>query len=171
MKSGWVNYFAFGSNLSSQRLLERIPAASKHCIANLDGHRLSWRKKGSDHSGKCDIEFTGNSEDSVYGVVYRMTHGEKLELDVYESAGIGYQRREIEVDAWHGEVIDVFTYYAIEIEHGRQPYHWYKEHVLRGAMEHGLPASYVEHIRATPSIDDHDAERHHQELSIYLDRL
>lgn len=162
-----INYFAFGSNLSSARLLERIPEASKHCVAVLAKHRLCWHKKGQDLSGKCDIVFTGNPEDTVYGVVYMMTHAEKLELDVYEGAGIGYERREIQVTALHGDVIEVFTYYALEIDQRRQPYHWYKEHVMRGALEHGLPPHYVEHIRATPSIDDHDAQRHHREISIY----
>ena len=164
-----INYFAFGSNLSSARLLERIPEASKHCVAILEQHRLCWHKKGRDLSGKCDIDFTGNPEDTVYGVIYQVTHDEKLALDAYEGAGIGYERREIEVTALHGELIEVFTYYAIEVDQRRQPYHWYKEHVLRGALEHGLPQHYVEYIRVTPSIDDHDAERHHRELSIYTE--
>jgi hypothetical protein len=164
-----INYFAFGSNLSSTRLLERIPRAAKHCVATLPGHRLCWHKKGQDKSGKCDIAFTANPEDIVYGAVYLMTHDDKLELDVYEGAGIGYERREIRVTTLRGGSIDAFTYYALEIDHLRQPYHWYKEHVLRGALEHEFPAHYVEHIQATPSIDDHDAERHHRELSIYLE--
>jgi hypothetical protein len=164
-----LNYFAFGSNLSSPRLLERIPLASKHCVATLHQHRLRWHKSGKDLSGKCDIEFTGSTADQVYGVIYQMTHHEKLELDVYEGAGIGYERRQINVTASHGASLDAFTYYALEIDRLLQPYHWYKEHVVRGALEHDFPPHYVEHIRATPSIDDHDDERHHRELSIYLE--
>jgi len=30
-----IHYFAFGSNLSSRRLLARIPGASKNCVATL----------------------------------------------------------------------------------------------------------------------------------------
>jgi hypothetical protein len=164
-----TSYFAFGSNLSSARLLERIPRAAKHCVATLPRHRLCWHKKGQDLSGKCDIDFTGDPGDIVYGVVYLMTQDDKLELDVYEGAGIGYERRDIRVTALHGEVIDVFTYFALEIDRRRQPYHWYKEHVLRGALEHEFPSHYVEHIERTQSIDDHDETRHHRELSIYLD--
>jgi hypothetical protein len=98
-----------------------------------------------------------------------MTHDEKLELDVYEGAGIGYERRQINVAALHGASIDAFTYYALEVDRLLQPYHWYKEHVVRGALEHDFPSHYVEHIRATPSIDDNDDDRHHRELSIYLE--
>jgi len=164
-----IGYFAFGSNLSSQRLLTRIPRASKHCVAILSGHRLCWHKKGQDRSGKCDIAVTDKPHDIVYGVVYLMTRDDKLELDVYEGAGSGYERRQISVTSLHGAAIDVFTYYALEIDRVRQPYHWYKEHVLRGALEHGFPAHYIEHIQATPSIDDDDAERRDRELSIYLE--
>ncbi|MBT8436277.1 MAG: gamma-glutamylcyclotransferase [Gammaproteobacteria bacterium] len=162
-----VNYFAFGSNLSSPRLLERIPRASKHCVATLPGHRLCWHKRGQDRSGKCDIAASDNPNDIVYGVVYLMTQDEKLQLDVHEGAGIGYERREVTVSGPQGVSINAFTYYALEIDHLRQPYHWYKEHVLRGALEHGFPEDYIETIRATPSIDDHDAERHWRELVIY----
>jgi len=165
-----INYFAFGSNLSSPRLLERIPDASVHCVATLHQHRLCWRKNDRGRSGKCDIEFTGSMEDIVYGVIYLMTHDDKLELDVYETAGFGYDHMHVEVTGIQGEAIQAFTYFAVDIDHSQQPFHWYKEHVLRGALEHDLPSHYVEHIRATPSIDDHDSERHHRELSIYPDQ-
>ena len=165
-----INYFAFGSILSSPRLLQRIPRASKHCVARLDYHQLRWHKSGRDRSGKCDIFHTGDTGDLVYGVVYRVSHAEKLELDAYEGAGIGYERRDISVTALSGESIDVFTYFALEIDHLLQPYHWYKEHVLRGAIEHALPPHYVENIRAMSSVDDHDTQRHHRELSIYPEK-
>ena len=166
-----LNYFAFGSNLSSPRLLERIPEASIHGVATLNQHQLCWRKNDRGQSGKCDIEYTGNTADIVYGVIYLMTHDDKLELDVYETAGFGYDHKHIEVTMAQGEIIEAFTYFALDIDHSQQPFHWYKEHVLRGALEHDFPEHYVAHIQATPSIDDHDGERHHRELSIYLEQI
>lgn len=115
------------------------------------------------------MAFTGKLGDMVYGVVYQLTHADKRELDSIETAGNGYERRDVSVATLAGEIIDAFTYFALDIDHMRQPYHWYKEHVLRGAMEHSLPNQYVDNIRATPSIDDHDQERHFRELSIYPD--
>lgn len=166
-----LKYFAFGSNLASARLLQRIPAASVQGVATLSEHQLCWRKNDRGQSGKCDIDFTGDPDHLVYGVIYHMTADEKLELDVVEGAGFGYDHKAIEVTALQGEVIEAFTYYALDIDHNQQPFHWYKEHVLRGAMEHGFPLHYVEQIRATASIDDHDTERHQRELAIYLDQL
>lgn len=162
-----INYFAFGSNLSSRRLLQRIPEASVHCVATLNRHRLCWRKNDRGQSGKCDIEFTGNIDDIVYGIIYLMTDDQKRVLDAYETAGFGYDHKHIEVITADGDIVEAFTYYALDIDHLQQPYHWYKEHVLRGALEHDFPPHYVEHIRATPSIDDHDPERHQREMSIY----
>ncbi len=162
-----LNYFAFGSNLSSRRLLQRLPGAEFHCVATLDGHRLCWRKNDRGQSGKCDIDITGEPGDRVYGVIYRVTPDDRLVLDEIECHGYGYERRDIRVAAPAGDRLEVFTYYAIDIDHEQQPFHWYKEHVLRGALEHGFPEDYVETIRTTPSIDDHDADRHWRELAIY----
>jgi len=162
-----LNYFAFGSNLSSARLLQRLPLAEVHCVATLGGHRLCWRKNGRDQSGKCDIHQTGDRVDRVYGVVYRVSVEDRVRLDEIETHGFGYERREVAVQSLDGSPLDVFTYYATDINYTQQPYHWYKEHVLRGALEHDFPAHYVEQIRATPSIDDRDLERQLRELAIY----
>jgi hypothetical protein len=166
-----LKYFAFGSNLASARLLQRIPAASVHTVATLGEHLLCWRKNDRGQSGKCDIDFTGHPDHLVYGVVYHMTADEKRELDAYETAGFGYDHKTVEVTTLQGEVIEAFTYFALDIDHSQQPFHWYKEHVLRGALEHNFPHHYVEQIRGTPSIDDHDTQRHLRELSIYDDKL
>lgn len=162
-----LNYFAFGSNLSSPRLLQRLPTAEVHCVAILEAHRLCWRKNDRGQSGKCDIDHTGDHADLVYGVIYRVSPEDRFTLDEIESHGFGYQRREISVASLAGDVFDAFTYYALDIDHSQQPFHWYKEHVLRGALEHRFPAHYVEQIRATLSIDDHDEERQRREMSIY----
>lgn len=166
-----IHYFAFGSNLSSPRLQQRIPRASKHCVATLPGHDLRWHKSGHDRSGKCSMQVTGEDSDLVYGVVYRITRDDRDALDVYEGEGRGYARREVRVTASNGEVIEAFTYFATDIDQLLRPYHWYKEHVLRGALEHGFPAHYVERIRAVESIHDVDLERHRRELSIYAEPM
>lgn len=165
-----LKYFAFGSNLASPRLLQRIPGASLHCVATLDEHLLCWRKNDRGQSGKCDIDYTGDPEHRVFGVIYQMTIAEKAELDVYETAGFGYAHKTVEVVTLEGDRQQAFTYYALDIDHTQQPFHWYKEHVLRGALEHRFPEHYIDWIRSTPSIDDHDQERHQRELAIYQDK-
>ena len=165
-----LRYFAYGSNLASQRLLQRIPDAVLAGVATLAEYQLCWRKNDSGQSGKCDIEHTGDADHFVYGVIYLMSADEQLELDKHECSDFGYERRIVEVINPRDEPIEAFTYFALDIDHRQQPFHWYKEHVLRGALEHDFPSPYLERIRTTPSIDDHDLDRHHRELSIYLDR-
>jgi hypothetical protein len=46
------------------------------------------------------------------------------------------------------------------IDDSLQPYSWYKDFVLAGAEEHGLPAEYVEsRIVAVHAIGDPDPQR------------
>jgi len=167
MQAAPINYFAFGSNLSSKRLLQRLPAAGLGDVAILRHHRLCFHNNAQGESGKCDIEFTGSHNDDVYGIIYRLTESEKQLLDGYETAGFGYLDKPVKVYTPDGECIEAVTYYAASNEGMHPPYHWYKEHVLRGAIEHGFPAEYIAAIEAVESIDDPSPGRAGQELAIY----
>ncbi len=164
-----IHYFAYGSNLATHRLLQSIPEARLSQIAVLSGHRLCFHKNDSGQSGKCDIQSTGDHDDIVYGVTYLISQDGKEALDYYEGHGFGYLSKTIEITTLSGESFEALTYYAIDIDIIQQPYHWYKEHVLRGAREHNFPTDYIAMIEAQESIDDVDEERVQRELAIYLD--
>lgn len=161
-------YFSYGSNMSSLRLGARIPSARKVGVGTLQGHMLMFHKiSDKDASAKCDACETGDAEHVVYGVVYQLPEAEKPVLDRYEGLGIGYEVKEVDVSMQGGGVITAFTYYATRIDPELKPFHWYKEHVLRGAREHALPGMYIRHIESVVSVDDKDRQRHEQELAIY----
>ncbi len=162
-----ILYFSYGSNMSTPRLTHRAPSARAITGARLHGHRLMFHKKSSDNSGKCDIQHTNNDMDFVYGVVFEITVTEKAGLDRIEGVGIGYDEKNVAVHTHQGEILNVVTYYAINIDPELKPYEWYKEHIVRGACEHGLPAEYVNTITAIESMPDPDTSRHERELSIY----
>ncbi len=162
-----IHYFAYGSNLATPRLLQRIPDARLHKVATLSAHRLCFHKNDSGQSGKCDIESTENHQDVVYGVIYLISQEEREILDYYEGHGFGYLSKTVEITTLDGDIIEALTYYAIDIDVVQQPYHWYKEHVLRGAREHDFPIEYIAMIEAQESIDDTDAKRVQRELKIY----
>ena len=63
--------------------------------------------------------------------------------------------------------LHAWMYYATRINNSLKPFHWYKDHVLIGARENGLPADYIAQIEAVESLDDPKPERHARELSIY----
>ena len=168
-----LNYFAFGSNMASQRLLQRLPEATLSGLARLDQHRLSFRKNLG-QSGKCDIEFTGKSNDIVIGVIYQISSEDRLVLDQYEGLGWAYDSKQVEVtpenvaEGRKDEKLTALTYYGIDIgETDIPPYHWYKEHVLRGAIEHRFPEQYIAFIESFESVQDPDQQRSERELSIY----
>ena len=74
---GTVLYFAYGSNMSSERLRARTPSATSLGRARLPGYTLRWHKLGRDGSGKCDIEPSNAPRAAVWGVLYEIDSAEK----------------------------------------------------------------------------------------------
>ena len=165
-----LNYFAFGSNMASHRLLQRLPKARVFGTARLKQHRLNFRKNDDGQSGKCDIEFTADAADFVIGVVYQISELDRPILDGFEGLGLGYNSKQVELTNTSEETLSAFTYYAIDIDSTMVPYHWYKQHVLRGAIEHDFPQEYLEFISSFESKADPDQQRSDRELSIYLEK-
>ncbi len=160
-------YFSYGSNMSSVRLRERVPSANFFAVAKLFSHELKFHKISKDGSGKCDAHNTGLEEDVVIGAIYKIEKDEKSILDKFEGLGVGYGEKRVCVTSLSGEELRVVTYLAKDIVEGLQPFEWYKEHVLRGAREHKLPAEYIKFIYAIKATSDSNKTRHADELSIY----
>ncbi len=161
-------YFAYGSNMSLRRLRARVPSASRVGTGVLEGHRLRFHKIGRlDGSGKCDALGSGCPADRVHGVVYRIARRERTLLDRAEGAGEGYLAGTVSIRLHAGGSLEAFTYRATRIDPALEPFSWYKEHVLRGALENALPAHYVRLIEAVVAREDPDPGRHAAELAIY----
>ncbi|MGD8384961.1 MAG: gamma-glutamylcyclotransferase, partial [Lysobacterales bacterium] len=89
-----LDYFAYGSNMSSKRLRARLPSASLAGVGVLRGHRLVFHKVSNhDGSGKCGI--VESTRDHVLGVLYEIDADEKPVLDRIE--GAGYVEKRIEI--------------------------------------------------------------------------
>jgi gamma-glutamylcyclotransferase len=162
-----ITYFAYGSNMASHRLLQRLPEARYTGLARLAQHRLSFRKNDQGLSAKCDVELTSRVADEVIGVVYEISLEDKQTLDRIEGLGTGYDEKTVELRMDTGQTLFAITYFAIDIDKNMIPYHWYKQHVLRGAIEHKFPCEYIELIEAIPSKPDLDPRRNLRELAIY----
>jgi gamma-glutamylcyclotransferase (GGCT)/AIG2-like uncharacterized protein YtfP len=160
-------YFSYGSNMSSRRLLSRVSSAEFVTTATLAGHALYFHKKGRDGSAKCDAFETKFEKDAVHGVIYEITESHKAVLDRIEGLGQGYWEKTVELVSPSGQMLVAYTYYATRIDRTFKPYHWYKHHVLAGALEYDLPAAYVDKLRKLESIEDYDPLRHAIEMAIY----
>lgn len=161
-------YFAYGSNMSTPRIVERVPSTTFHTVALLQEYVLKFNKPSVDGSAKCTIEKTGNPNDVVHGVVFNLLEEEKPWLDHYEGLGNGYEIEQFTVQSMEQDILQVFAYVATDKDESLKPYHWYKEHVLRGAREYGLPDYYIKAIEEIHSIPDPDPDTAERELAIYL---
>jgi gamma-glutamylcyclotransferase (GGCT)/AIG2-like uncharacterized protein YtfP len=163
-----MKYFAYGSNMCSGRLRDRVPCEFV-AIATLAGHRLRFHKLSKkDGSSKGDAFHTGVAMDRVCGVVYDIPASKKQVLDGFEGLGYGYEASAVVVTLQTGAKLAAHTYVADPkfIREGLAPYSWYKAYVHAGAVEHGLPREYIaEFIEPVVAKADPDNERHAEETA------
>lgn len=159
-------YFAYGSNMLSDRLRFRTPSCRVLGVATLAGHTLRFHKGGADGSGKCDAFATGLPGDVVIGVLYAIDKTDKPALDRAEGVHHGYEDAAVTVTLADGTSRAAVAYLATDdaIDDSTTPYVWYKDFVVDGAREHDLPRAYVEHfiasVAAVPDPDPaHDRAR------------
>jgi len=149
-----VQYAAYGSNLHPLRLKARTPSAQLTGTAYLPDWSLQFHKRSIDASGKCTIS-KGSS--GVYVAVYRMSATDKRELDRIEGVGKGYADARIAVPEFGACATYIAA--ASHVDDTLQPYDWYRELVLLGCEELGLPGDYPRRIARVAAMPDPDSDR------------
>lgn len=141
-----LKYFAYGSNMLTERLRVRVPSALAVKVATLDGYRLDFAKASIDGSGKADVVHAQGS--TVNGVLFAIDARELNALDRFE--GHDYQRKLVPVLS-EGSVLEATIYLAKAEKRvlSSVPYSWYLALVLAGATQHGLPHEFLERLRLT----------------------
>lgn len=157
--------FAYGSNMSSARVRDRVPSARVIGRGVFRGHRIAWHKVSIDGSGKCDVEASDAPGAAVHGVVYAIDRPEKAALDRAEGLGKGYDERQVFIEV-NGAPFLATMYFATRKNPALRPYSWYKAHVLAGAIEHELPQEYVATLEAAEAFQDPDASRHRTQMAL-----
>ncbi len=140
------HYFAYGSNLSLARLRSRVPEAVAMGPGRLCGWALCFDKHGRDGTAKASIEPTVGAE--VWGVVYRIVPEHRGPLDEAEGLGSHYEMHRVEVEVGADGVWEAYTYVALRRKQGLRIASGYLEHMVVGIAEHGLPESWLQHVRA-----------------------
>lgn len=154
-------YFAYGSNMLTERLQNRVPSASPLSTAIVSGFTLRYHKKGRDGSAKCTLRRRDDS--SVYGVIFEMDRREKNQLDKAEGLGNGYGGITISVEKSLKQ-FTAYTYIASEsfIDKRLRPYSWYKQLVIAGARQHRLPGGYIGKMLDVQALEDPNKHRAEQ---------
>lgn len=159
-----MQYFAYGSNLLTQRLRDpaRAPSAAALGVASARGFVMRFHKIGTDGSGKCTLIQSGDDADVVYGVLYEFADSDLAGLDREEGVHLGgYARHSLRLWLPYGGTTEAMTYIAggRYIDAACLPFDWYRDLVVAGAREHGLPPAYVEELVRTPAVPDPDTAR------------
>ena len=161
--SSIVIYFAYGSNMLERRLKHptRVPAAVAQGIAAAIGFAVRFHKRGRDGSGKCTLVPADDAAEA-WGVLFDVPERDFETLDGVEGVQSGgYAREAISVRLTDGRTIAAHTYIAQEpfIDDTLVPFDWYLGLVVAGAIEHALPAGYVQALSKTPSRPDAQTSR------------
>jgi len=126
-----VIYFAYGSNMSTKRLLHRVPSAHVLEIGTLHSHQLVFHKVSDvDGSGKADI--IAHHSMHVMGVLYRLDREDKATLDRLEGLGTGYAEKRVTIIDGNDSPITAVAYVATVTDPDLKPYTWYLQHVVEG---------------------------------------
>ena len=159
-----MKYFAYGSNMLTRRLTDptRAPSAVACGVATVPGFVVRFHKVGADGSGKCTLVATGDRAAIAFGVLYEVADADAETLDRAEGVHTGgYVRRDVKPKMSAGRTRSAITYVAGErhVDTSRVPFDWYRDLVVAGAVEHGLPPRYVEELARVPAATDPDTAR------------
>jgi len=135
-------YFAYGSNMRSARMVERVPSAASLGAARLTGHGLRINKLGRDGSAKANLALAPGEH--VWGVAYRVDPAHWPELDRFER---GYTHSPVTLDL-AGAAVTAITYRSERLTDGEVAWEWYLAHMRDGAREHALPGDWLAHLDA-----------------------
>ncbi len=155
-----MKIFAYGSNMSLNRLKARVSSAKKISNGYIEGYELKCIKISNDGSGKATISKTNNNENKVWGVVFEIDENEKPRLDRAEGLNYGYNQSTIQVkngkEVWNAQI-----YIADKkaINENIIAYNWYKAFIVNGAIENELTKDYTDELNKISSIEDKNDER------------
>jgi len=160
-------YFAYGSNMLTERLQDRVPSAEPVTAATLPGRTLRFHKRSKDGSGKCTLAPASEDSAAVHGVLFDFASDDLSALDDAEHRGHGYERRRVHPRTPDGSV-DAFAYVAqpAYVDDALRPYDWYRAVVTAGAHQHDLPAAYRRRLESIRSYPDTNEERRAQYRSL-----
>jgi cation transport regulator ChaC len=153
-------YFAYGSNMESSTFRGRRGITWRRAVAaRVPGWRLVFDKPPLVPAPEGYGNIVADAAAEVYGVLYELALPELEHVELTEGVLLGNYRR-VEVAAWtvadgRGPIAAV-TLASDRREPERRPSERYLRLVVAGAEEHGLPAAWVDALRAVPAIADTD---------------
>jgi len=143
-----LNYFAFGSNMSAQRMHERLGWSPSRSGVILPDYEMIFNKHSND-GGKANIMYS--SGDNVEGILYSVNEEDLLILDKYEGvAAKQYKRYDIEVRNHNKNSIAAVAYKALNTGKVSAPTEEYLNYILEG--KEFLSLEYYTNLKSTETL-------------------
>src|SRR5262245_33736739 len=124
--------------IASKRLNSRIMSAKFVGIAYISDKKVAFNKYSQDGSGKANLCDCPRSV--TWGTLYEVDTTDLKNLDRAEG---GYKRTAIQVTRPDGQATDALSYISTRVITKSVACHWYKELIISGAREHGVPNEYI----------------------------
>ena len=143
-----LNYFAFGSNMSAQRMHERLGWSPSRSGAILNDFEMVFNKHSND-GGKANIMYSPG--DLVEGILYSVNEKDLVVLDKYEGvAADQYKRYEIKVQNKNKKSILAVAYKALNTGKVSAPTEVYLNYILEG--KEFLSPEYYKKLKSTETL-------------------
>ena len=143
-----LNYFAFGSNMSAQRIHERLGWSPSRSGVILPDYEMIFNKHSND-GGKANIMYSPG--DLVEGILYSVSEEDMLILDKYEGVATKqYKRHEIEVQNNNKNSISAVAYKALNTGKASAPTEEYLNYILKG--KEFLSPGYYAKLKSTKTL-------------------
>jgi len=147
-----VWYFAYGSNMQSATLRGRRGIRFLRAVpARAAGWRLVFDKPPLVPIGEAFANIVPDAAAHVLGVAYEVSEEDLQRIELTEGVLLGsYDRIAVPVEPLSQPAAPL-TAFSLTSDHrdpSVQPSTRYMELVISGATEHGLPAEYIDSLRA-----------------------
>ena len=132
MNEQTIKYFAYGSNMDTERMYKRAITVLDRTSASIPGYKLVFNKiANNENEGFANIIQSNKSK--VQGILYTIPSHCIAILDKFEGVPIHYKRYKIQVMTANG-IEEARTYIAVSnmTKDGLKPTREYLNHLLKG---------------------------------------
>ena len=148
---GFVNYFAYGSNIDFDQMIKRCPTAIKIDQGYLNNYELLFNRKGTYSIGGVASIKKSNNKSVVWGIIYRLSINDILKLDHIEDQE-AYKRELIDIKTKNKKQFKSYIYIAFPQAPFIQPDNDYLQLIINGAIEDKFPKEYITYLNQFKSL-------------------
>ena len=135
-------YFAYGSNMNQDQMLERCPSAIPLTRGLLSGYRLVY--DGWSVNRNCSVaNIVPDAGSIVWGGIYALEIKGMELLNKFEGYPVNYQQQEVSVRGDNGKSYLASVYLRIG-QLGGVPSEEYVQIIKTGAEKFNLPSDYID---------------------------